>query len=95
MANVLIHRANELKPETRAAVEAELGRALADDEDVSIMAFALHDAPVGPARDVARERLKAHFGKIDGKRAHLSDTDAEQALGEAFRAVRPAYRERE
>ncbi len=37
MSNVLIHKARELKPQTRAAVEAELGRSLKDDEDVSII----------------------------------------------------------
>ena len=50
MPNVLIYKARALKPQTRAAVEAELGRALKDDEDVSIMAFGTHDAPAIEAR---------------------------------------------
>lgn len=95
MTNVLIHRADELKPQTRAAVEAELGRALADDEDVSIMALALHDAPVGEARNTAQDSLKAHLGRMDTKTAALSEAEAEQVLGEALRAVRAGYRERE
>jgi hypothetical protein len=94
MANVLIHRANDLKPATRAALEAELGRALADDEDVSIMAFASHDSPAGEARDNARKKLEGYLHKTDNRSASSPD-DAERALGEALRHARPGYRERE
>lgn len=95
MPNVLIHKANELKPETRAAVEAELGRSLKDDEDVSIMAFPTHNAPTGKARREARQKLEAHLGKIDKQSASASDEEAETALDEALKNVRPGYRERE
>jgi hypothetical protein len=95
VANVLIHKANQLKPQTRAAVEAELGRALGDDEDVSIMAFAAHDSPSGQAREKARKNLEAHLNRVDSERAKLSDTEAEEALSDALRNARPGYRERE
>lgn len=65
MPNVLIHKANELKPQTRAAVEAELGRPLRDDEDVSIMAFETHEAPTGEARQEAGQKLEAHLKRMD------------------------------
>lgn len=93
MPNVLIHKANELKPETRAAVEAELGRSLADDEDVSIMAFSTHDAPSGEARAKAGERLQTYFKRIDSKSANVPDQEV--ALNEALKKVRPGYREHE
>jgi len=95
MANVLIHRADELKPQTRAAVEAELGRRLADDEDVSIMAFALHGAPTGEKRDAARQGLETYLKRADSQRTELSEGDAEEALGEALRNARHGYRERQ
>jgi hypothetical protein len=95
MPNVLIHKANELKPQTRAAVEAELGRSLHDDEDVSIMAFSMHDSPAGEARHEAGQKLRAHFKNIDSQTANVSDEDAEAALNEALKNVRPGYRERE
>jgi hypothetical protein len=95
MANVLIHRADELKPQTRAAVEAELGRRLADDEDVSIMAFALHSAPSGEERDAARQGLETYLKRADSQRADLPEGDAEEALGEALQNARPGYRERQ
>ena len=43
MPDVAIHKADELAPSTRAAVEAELGRTLRGDEEVTIMVFSPHD----------------------------------------------------
>lgn len=95
MANVLIHKANELKPETRAAVEAELGRSLSDDEEVSIMAFSNHLEPRGEAREKAAQRLSAILDKTDAQSQNMRDEEAESALNEALRAARPGYHERE
>jgi hypothetical protein len=95
MPNVLIHKANELRPETRAAVEAELGRSLRDDEDVSIMAFSMHDSPKGEARREAGNRLEAHLQRIDAQTAKGSPEETEAALDEALKKARPGYRERE
>jgi hypothetical protein len=38
-----------------------LGRSLQDDEEVSIMAYILHDAPTGEARAEAVSKLLDHF----------------------------------
>ena len=95
VSKILIQKANELRPQTRAAVEAELGRALSDDEDVSIMAFSPHDAPSGEARREAAQKLEAHLKKIDSRTAQVSEEEAEAALNEALKSVRPGYRERE
>jgi hypothetical protein len=95
VSNVLIHKANELKPQTRAAVEAELGRSLRDDEDVSIMAFPRHDAPTGDARREASQKLEAYLKRIDGQSAKRSDEETETALSEALKNARPGYREHE
>ncbi len=95
MPNVLIHKARELKPQTRAAVEAELGRSLRDDEDVSIMAFAAHEAPEGEARSRAGQKLETYFKKIDKQTASVPDDEGEAALQEALKKARPGYREGE
>jgi hypothetical protein len=95
MRSVLIHKANELKPQTRAAVEAELGRSLKDDEDVSIMAFSPHEAPTGEARREVGQRLEEYLKRIDSCSSNATDEEAESALGEALKKVRPGYRERE
>ena len=95
MPNILIHKASELKPQTRAAVEAELGRSLQDDEEVSIMAFVPHEAPTGEARREVGRKLQEHLNRIDQKTKGLPEEEMDQALNEALRSVRPGYRERE
>ena len=91
MSNILIHKANELKPATRAALEAELGRSLGDDEDVSIMAFAAHDPPLDEARVEAGRKLEGYFAKIDSHSTGEPDEEAEAALHEALKKARPGY----
>jgi hypothetical protein len=95
MSSLLIHRASELKTETRAALEAELGRSLQDHEEVSIMTFVPHAAPTGEAHMEAGRNLQDHFNRIDQKLKGASPKETEEALDEAIRNVRPGYRERE
>ena len=95
MPSLLIHRASELRTETRAALEAELGRSLQDDEEVSIMTFVPHAAPTGEAHLEAGRKLQDHFKRIDQKRKGASPEETAAALDEALRNVRPGYRERE
>ena len=95
MPNVLIHKASELKAETRVVLEAELGRSLQDDEEVSIMAFVPHPAPAGENRREAAHKLQDHFQRIDQKLKGVPEEGVNEALDEALRQVRPGYRERE
>ncbi len=95
MPNVLIHKASELRAETRAAVEAELGRSLQDDEEVSIMALVAHEVPTGEARGEAGRNLQEHLDRIDQKTKGVPEKEIEAALNEALRNARPGYRERE
>jgi hypothetical protein len=95
VSSVLIHKAAELRPQTRAALEAELGRPLQDDEEVSIMAFLPHAAPMGETRREAARRLEEHLTRIDEKTKSVPEGEIEDALDDALRSVRPGYRERE
>jgi hypothetical protein len=95
VSSVLIHKASELRPQTRAALEAELGRRLQDNEQVSIMVFVPHEAPTGKARREAGHRLEEHLNRIDEKTKTVPEAEMEAALDEALRSVRPGYRERE
>ena len=95
MPSVLIHKASELRPETRAAVEAEFGRSLQDDEEVSIMSFVNHEAPTGKARADAKHKLEANLQRIDEKTKGVPGREIEDTLNEVLRNVRPGYRERE
>jgi hypothetical protein len=95
MPNVLIHKASEMHPQMRAALEAELGRSLKDDEQVSIMAFEPHPAPIEEARRQAARGLQEHFNRTDQKAKDIPDKEMEETVNEAIRGVRPSYRERE
>ena len=95
MPNVLTHKASELKAQTRVALEAELGRSLQDDEEVSIMVFVPHDAPMGKARAEAGNRLRAYLQRMDAKSQGAATEQTEDALNEALRHARPGYRERD
>jgi len=95
MPNVLIHKASELRPETRAAVEAEFGRSLQDDEEVSIMSFVTHEDPTAKARAGGKRNLEAHLNRIDQKTKDVPGQEIEDSLNEALHNVRPGYRERE
>jgi len=95
MQNVLVNKAHALRPETRAAVEAELGRVLRDEEEVTIMAFSTHAEPRGRARQNAVRSLKAHFKRIDRRKRKAPSRETEAALLEALGRARPGYRERE
>jgi hypothetical protein len=95
MPNILIHKAAELRPQTRAAVEAELGRSLGDDEEVSIMAFVPHEAPEGTAGQNAARQLTEHLARVDQKLQRAPKQEIEEMLDEALRSVRPGYRDRE
>ncbi|HEX5481748.1 MAG TPA: hypothetical protein VFZ08_03895 [Terriglobia bacterium] len=95
MSSVLIHKVSEMRPQTRAALEVELGRSLGDDEEVSIMAFEPHPAPTEDARRQAVRGLQEHFHRTDQSAKHGSAEEMEEALDEALRSVRPGYREHE
>lgn len=92
MKDALLHKASELKPETRAALEMELGRPLQDDEGVSILTYPVHDEPQGEDREAAAERLRTYFAEADARGTEPQE-EVEQAIQEAMRVVRPGYRE--
>ena len=93
MHSVLTHKASEIKPQTRAALEAEVGRPLRDDEEVSFIALLPHEAPVGEACQAACRRLDASLGRIEDKVKDIPVEEFEELLLEAMRSVRPGYQE--
>jgi hypothetical protein len=86
MQNLSIHRTSELPLPARRAVEALLGRALADDEDVSVWASSSHEAPRGDARNAAWSRLNDHLDHMASK--VLPGEDAELLAEEVVNDVR-------
>jgi Asp-tRNA(Asn)/Glu-tRNA(Gln) amidotransferase A subunit family amidase len=87
----MIHRARDLSPAQRAAVELLLGRPLDEKESISVQAF--DPAPMSEERrrEVSAE-LRSLFAEVD---LHLRPTTADQAeeiFTEAMRSSRPRYR---
>jgi hypothetical protein len=93
MSVVLIHKATDLVPEMRAAVEAQLGRSLRDDEEVTIRTSDPHPAPDGEVRREIAERMRRHFELADSRVAPGTEEEIEKEINEALREVRPSYRD--
>ena len=88
----MIHKVRDLSPEQRLAVEGMLGRTIAEQEDISIRVLP-QSAEVSPAR--RREivaGLEAHFAQVDAQRQPASPQEANDAIDEALRSIRPNYR---
>jgi len=86
----MIHKAKDLSPEQKAAIEGLLGRQILDREAVSVRAFdppAVSDA----RRQEILEALKSYFAEVDANSQSISAEEAEEAITEAMRSTRPHY----
>jgi hypothetical protein len=87
----MIHKAKDLSPNQRAAIESLLGRRVLDDEAISICAIespALSDE----RKHELVEQLKKYFAEVDARRKPGSPEEAEDVINEAMQNVRPGYR---
>jgi hypothetical protein len=89
MENIAINKAGDLSRSTRAAIEDILGRALDDDEQISVMAFLPHTAPTGANRSASAARLKDAMDNLAANALPVGQDDLEEALNEAMDHVRP------
>ena len=88
MENIAIQKAGELPSEARRAVEQVLGRALAHDEEVSIMAFSPHMAPTGEARQALARQMEDRIAKTAERVQDVSSDEQDAAIDEAVNYVR-------
>ncbi|MCX6592290.1 MAG: hypothetical protein NTZ56_12270 [Acidobacteria bacterium] len=79
----------DLSRSTRTAIEDVLGRVLGDDEQVSVMAFHPHSAPLGAHRAASAARLNTALDLLDSKAFPPCGQELEDALTEALDSVRP------
>jgi hypothetical protein len=92
----MLHRVKDLSPEQKLAIEALLGRAVSNEEAVSVRAVA--PATMIPSQLSQEERLEAlhrldrYFAKVDAGRKPVSEEEEEAIFIEAMRSVRPNYR---
>ena len=87
----MIHKAKDLSPEQKVAIESLLGRHVLDDEAISVCAI---DPPIlsDQQKHELAEDLRKYFAKVDARRHSLSGEEAEEILTEAIRSSRPGYR---
>ena len=86
----MIHKAKDLSPEQKVAIESLLGRRVLDDEAISVRAVeppALSDQE----KHELAEHLRKYFAEVDTRRHSGSAEEAEGILTEALRSSRPGY----
>ena len=86
----MIHRAKDLSPNQKAAVESLLGRQILEGEAVSVRAF---EPPVlsDQRREEILDALKRYFAQVDANSRSVSADETEEAITEAMRSSRPHY----
>jgi len=91
MQNLSIRRTSDLNPSDRQAVEALLGRELADDEEVGIWASRPHTAPAGTEREQTWERLNQQLERMASKAGSAPADDLEQLADEVSHEIRHGH----
>jgi L-lactate utilization protein LutC len=86
----MIHKARDLSPDQKAAVESLLGRQILEGEAVSVRVF---EPPVlsDQRRQEIVDSLKRYFAQVDANSQSVSAEEADEAITEAMRSTRPHY----
>jgi len=88
MPNNWVHKASDLAPEERVLVERWLGRALSDDETVSLIVYKPHPAPAGAERETLRLEIISQAREIGSRAPEIRDDEADHLVDQAFADVR-------
>ncbi len=88
MPSSVPHKASELAPDVRQAVESLLGRPLQPEEHVSVMVYLPHKAPTGPERAELAHRLKERMDKTAAKVKNVPESELDELIDEAVDHVR-------
>ena len=86
MQNGALRKVAELSTDARHAMESILGRALYEDEAISVNVY--KPAPTGAAREDASHRLLERIDKTAQKGQGLPDAEIDDAIDEAVDHVR-------
>ena len=84
MQNVSIHKASELPPGVRSAVEQLLGRSIGADEEVSVAAVPPQQFPPSEDRTAIARKLEEFLKRRAEKTEDVSDEDIDGAIDEAL-----------
>ncbi len=88
----MIYKAKDLSPDQKMALESLLGRAISEQEEISIRML---QPPPGVSPERRQEilgALRAYFAQVDAQRQPVSREQAEDIINEALRSTRPEYR---
>ena len=88
MAEITIHNVRDLGQDARRALEALLGRQLAEEEQVSVTALAARPAPSGDERRIAAERLLESLKAMSESAQAVPNDELESLIDEAMQDVR-------
>jgi hypothetical protein len=69
-------------------VERWLGRAVSDEETVSLSVYQLHPAPVGPEREALRRQIVSQARAIGLRAPEIGDEEAGALVDEALAEIR-------
>ena len=92
MEQSTLHLARTLAPPVRSALEQLLGRALRDNETISVRTYQPHEAPSLEQQRAVADELRRHFAKIDERAKNVPESEQEEIVDEAIRSARPTYR---
>jgi hypothetical protein len=88
MQTISVRRANEPGEAARNAVESLLGRKVADQEHVTVMAFPARPAEGEPDRTRAVHDLIEDLDSLAASASHVPDEEMEALIDEAIHQVR-------
>lgn len=90
----MIHRAKDLSPEQKIALERLVGHSISDQEDISIRVLQPAASISAARRQEIVAGLNAFFAQVDAQRQPVATSETDDAIDEALRSSRPDYRPR-
>jgi hypothetical protein len=88
MQTISVRRAKELGNAARSAVESLLGRKVADEEHVTVMAYPLQPAEGEPDRKAAVRDLIEDLDSMAASASHIPEEEVDALIDEAIRHTR-------
>ena len=88
MAEIAIRNVRDLGEGARRALEALLGRQLAEEEQVGVTALGARPAPLGDVRRIAAERLSESLKEMSERAKSIPDGEFDSLVDEAMNDVR-------
>ena len=92
MPDHLVHKASDLVDGERLMIERWLGRALSDNETISISAYRPHTAPDSGERQSLRRSIVAQAHEVGARSGAISDQEVDELLNDTYNDIRTRSR---